>query len=241
MPTMSASAATSPSDVWVRGPVSAPQEPPSSRAPAAPYPQHPSLDEALRQGPLSPDQIPAPAAAPVRPSPPVPVTVPAIPRPRADRDQGGDTASPAPPAVDASWVSAHGGAGATTFAAALGGTDAGQDWPDIAQGQPGRVLLLARTNATGLRAASQALDALRTVRHPSGVDLLALVLVADAPGRLPLELTRRVRVLRSAARTFHIPWIPEWRVGEPAAKVPKAVRELAAILPPVRPTPKDGQ
>lgn len=136
-----------------------------------------------------------------------------------------------------SWVGAHGGAGATTFAGSLGGVDVGHAWPDVSRGEPGDMLLLARTHLSGLQSASKALDALRTGRHPAGLNLLALVLVADAPGRLPSELWRRVRVLRSAASTFSIPWIPQWRVGQPAPKAPRSVLELAAFMAKDRPGP----
>ncbi|WP_328686111.1 DUF6668 family protein [Streptomyces sp. NBC_00343] len=138
---------------------------------------------------------------------------------------------PPTPAPGISWVGAHGGAGATTFAGALGGVDIGHAWPDVPQGEPGDILLLARTHLAGLQAASKALDSLRTGRHPAGLRLVALVLVADAPGRLPPELWRRVRVLRAAVRTFSVPWIAQWRVGKPAPKAPRSVVELAALVP----------
>ncbi|MFJ2163613.1 DUF6668 family protein [Streptomyces sp. NPDC087856] len=138
---------------------------------------------------------------------------------------------PPTPVPGISWVGAHGGAGATTFAGALGGVDVGHAWPDVPQGEPGDILLLARTHLAGLQAASKALDSLRTGRHPAGLRLVALVLVADAPGRLPPELWRRVRVLRAAVRTFSVPWIAQWRVGKPAPKAPRSVVELAALIP----------
>ncbi|MER6961943.1 hypothetical protein [Streptomyces sp. NPDC000618] len=174
--------------------------------------------------------------------PPRPGAAAAVPGPA--RTHGAEHAEDVPAAsrtADISWANAHGGAGATTFAAALGGTDIGHAWPDVGRGEPGRTLLLARTHDRGLRAAAQALDALRTGRHPPGVHLVAVVLVADAPGRLPLELFRRVRVLRSAARTISVPWISQWRVGEPVAKAPRAIVELAALIGPAGPTQRDGQ
>ncbi|MET7608138.1 DUF6668 family protein [Streptomyces avermitilis] len=128
------------------------------------------------------------------------------------------------------WVNAHGGAGATTFAAVLGGFDAGNRWPEVSRGQPGRTFLLARTHAAGLQAAGRALKTLHTGKHPVGIELLALVLVADAPGRLPLQLSRRVRVLRSATTTVTVPWIPAWRIGGPAAKTPREIADLAALI-----------
>ncbi|MFF0728739.1 DUF6668 family protein [Streptomyces sp. NPDC004134] len=129
-----------------------------------------------------------------------------------------------------SWVGAHGGAGASTLARALGGADVGRRWPDRAGGEPGRTLLVARTHAAGIRAASQALNALRLGEHPAGVELVAVVLVADAPGRLPRELGRRVRVLRSAAEVRRIPWVPAWRVGRETERPPGEVRALAALV-----------
>ncbi|GAA2066228.1 hypothetical protein GCM10009801_12400 [Streptomyces albiaxialis] len=131
------------------------------------------------------------------------------------------------------WVNAHGGGGASTLSRALGGADLGLRWPEPAQGEPGGVLLVARTHSGGLRAASQALNALRTGDHPPGVHLIAVVLVADAPGRLPGTLGKRVRVMRSAAEIHRVPWIPAWRVGEEPGSLPKAVRALAGLFPAV--------
>ncbi|WP_185932810.1 DUF6668 family protein [Streptomyces sp. WAC 01325] len=129
-----------------------------------------------------------------------------------------------------SWVSAHGGAGATTLAEVLGGSDVGARWPDPAEREPSRIVLVARTHATGLKAASRAMDFLRSGRHPPGLELTALVLVADAPGRLPIALSRRVRVLSSAGPTFRVPWIPAWRVGERSDKALSSLADLATFL-----------
>ncbi|CAL9590274.1 hypothetical protein SUDANB145_05211 [Streptomyces sp. enrichment culture] len=139
-------------------------------------------------------------------------------------------AGPAPslhPGLRVAWVTTHGGAGASTLARVLGGVDIGHRWPDPARGEPGRVLLVARTHDLGMRAVSQALNVLRTGGQPTGVDLLAVVLVADAPGSLPRALGRRVRVLRSAAEVHRVPWVPVWRLGEEADRLPRSVRVLA--------------
>lgn len=128
------------------------------------------------------------------------------------------------------WVAAHGGAGATTLAAILGGTDVGCRWPDPAEREPARVLLVARTHAAGLRAASRALNAMREGRHPPGMQLLTLVLVADAPGPLPLALTSRVRVLRSVAPVCRIPWVAQWRSGKRPKALPRQFFRLAEQL-----------
>ncbi|ASW57396.1 hypothetical protein CIK06_03400 [Plantactinospora sp. KBS50] len=128
------------------------------------------------------------------------------------------------------WVAAHGGAGTTTLATVLGGLDAGCRWPEPADGEPARVLLVARTHAAGMRAASRALNAMREGRHPPGMRLVALVLVADAPGRLPIALHSRVRVLRSVAPVCRIPWIAEWRSGRTARAIPRQLVRLGQLV-----------
>ncbi|WP_240964330.1 hypothetical protein [Streptomyces sp. C1-2] len=65
---------------------------------------------------------------------------------------------------------------------------------------------------------------------PKGLDLLAVVLVADAPGRLPLGLLRRIRVLRSAARVHRVPWIPAWRTGGSPKVQPRQLDRLAELV-----------
>ncbi|OKJ41333.1 hypothetical protein AMK24_00655 [Streptomyces sp. CB02366] len=127
------------------------------------------------------------------------------------------------------WVGAHGGAGASTLARVLGGTDLGCAWPDPARGEPARVMLVARTHADGMRAASRALNALREGRHPAGMELVALVLVADAPGRLPLVLANRVRILRSAVPVRRLPWIAAWRMGKETRRLPKQLFRLGEL------------
>jgi hypothetical protein len=105
----------------------------------------------------------------------------------------------------------------------------GRRWPDPAQGDPAEVLLVARTHESGLRAAGRALETLQNGEHPAGIELLAVVLVADAPGRLPLKLGQRVRVLRSVADVHRVPWIPTWRGEKRSGGVPKVIRELVAL------------
>lgn len=128
------------------------------------------------------------------------------------------------------WVKAHGGAGVTSLAEVLGGTDVGARWPDPSRGEPRRVLLVARTSARGLTSLSQALRVLHEERAPQGIELIAVVLVADAPGRLPLVLLRRIRVLRSAARVLRVPWIPAWRTGRTPKVLPRQFDRLAELV-----------
>ncbi|WP_203901679.1 DUF6668 family protein [Virgisporangium aliadipatigenens] len=127
------------------------------------------------------------------------------------------------------WVGVHGGAGVSTLASVIGGTDLGCRWPDPEAGEPARVLLVARTNSSGVWASSRALNAIREGRHPVGMEVVSLVLVADAPGRLPMRLARRIRVLRSAVPIHRIPWIPEWRLGSEAKRTPRELHRLAAL------------
>ncbi|MER5395795.1 hypothetical protein [Streptomyces sp. NPDC002599] len=128
------------------------------------------------------------------------------------------------------WVKAHGGSGATSLAEAFGGVEVGARWPDPARGEPRRVVLVGRTSARGLRSVSQALGALKDGNAPQGLELLGVVLVADAPGRLPLGLLRRIRVLRSVARVHRVPWIPAWRTGGRPKSTPRQLAALAKLV-----------
>ncbi|GGO95748.1 DUF6668 family protein [Wenjunlia tyrosinilytica] len=194
-------------EIWVRGPV-APRPPvPDTVRPGRPTPQVTSLSAATaaESAPVAPDERVEPVA---------PVA----------------SVAPKSDGIAVSWVTAHGGAGASTLAAALGGADLGGRWPDVARGEPARVVLVARTHAAGMEAASRLLGDLRTGRTPAGLDLLALALVADAPGRLPRQLARRIKVLRSAARVHTVPWIPSWRLGGSVGSLPREVAALAALV-----------
>ncbi|AEB44811.1 MULTISPECIES: hypothetical protein [Micromonospora] len=128
------------------------------------------------------------------------------------------------------WIGAHGGAGATTLSRLLGGTDIGCRWPDPALAEPARVMVVGRTNLEGLRAVSRALHALRDGRHPAGMRLMGVVLIADAPVRLPAPLLGRIRLLRSIAPVHRLPWIPALRVGEEPKRLPRQLDRLATVL-----------
>ncbi len=131
---------------------------------------------------------------------------------------------------DVGWVKAHGGSGATALVEALGGVDVGARWPEPARGEPYRIVLVGRTSASGLRSVSQALGLLKDGKAPQGLELLAVVLVADAPGRLPLSLLRRIRILRSVARVHRVPWIPAWRTDSPMKYVPRQLVTLSRLV-----------
>lgn len=127
------------------------------------------------------------------------------------------------------WIGAHGGAGASTLTRLLGGTDVGCRWPDPAIGEPARVAVVGRTGLDGLRAVSRALNAMREGRHPAGMWLVGVVLIADAPGRLPAPLLGRIRLLRAIAPVHRVPWIPSFRVGVEPRQLPRQLARLAAL------------
>ncbi|MBX7265053.1 hypothetical protein KIF24_02590 [Micromonospora sp. Llam7] len=132
------------------------------------------------------------------------------------------------------WIGAHGGAGATTLTRLLGGTDIGCRWPDPALAEPAQVMVVGRTNLEGLRAVSRALHAMREGRHPAGMRLLGVVLIADAPGRLPPPLLGRIRLLRSIAPVHRLPWIPSYRVGGEPKRPPGQLSRLSTVISPER-------
>lgn len=128
------------------------------------------------------------------------------------------------------WVvGAHGGAGETTVASlAPGWAGTGGSWPVLApEVAAPACLLCARTSAAGLLAAQAALR--QWAADGTGVDLLGLVLLADAPGRLPAPLRDLSRLVAGGApRVWSIPWVDAWRLGEPA--VPRqAARLITAV------------
>jgi hypothetical protein len=132
-------------------------------------------------------------------------------------------------------VATHGGAGTSTLATVFGGHDAGRDWPRPDQGEPPSVLLVGRTHATGLEALSHTLDIFRRGAAPPGLALDAIVLVADAPGRLPRQLAQSVKALESLESlepridVYRVPWVPAWRVGDLSGPPPRECERLARL------------
>lgn len=127
------------------------------------------------------------------------------------------------------WVATHGGAGTSTLATVFGGHDAGRDWPPSEHGGPWSVLLVGRTHATGLDSVAYTLDLFRQGGTPPGLDLDAVVLVADAPGRLPRPLAQRVKALASLVDVHQVPWVPAWRIGDLTSEPPRETAALARL------------
>lgn len=132
------------------------------------------------------------------------------------------------------WVmGAHGGAGESTLCALLEGAVATDHaWP-VREERGGQdvVLLVCRSNAAGLRAAQ-----LAAIEYASGAlsgSLAGLVVMADAPGRLPKALTDQLRLVSGAVpHLWQMPWIEGWRLTEtpdPAALPPAARSVLDKI------------
>lgn len=138
-----------------------------------------------------------------------------------------------PRAAELWWLGVHGGAGESSLAALVAGWPAaGHGWPRPPGDAPARVVLTARSNVRGLRAAQTAARqwAAGLVPH---VDVLGLVIVADAPGRLPRPLRDVAQVISGGLpRTWTVPWIESWRLGEPPAlsDAPREVRRLVDDL-----------
>ncbi|WP_367318307.1 DUF6668 family protein [Streptomyces sp. HUAS ZL42] len=128
------------------------------------------------------------------------------------------------------WLGVHGGAGVSTLERAVpGGRDAGRAWP--VSGGSQSVVLVARTSANGIRAAQNAAQQWAS-GMVTGIDLLGLVVVADAPGRRPKVLQNLVRLVSGAVpRLWEIPWVEPWRLGEsPMAHLPKECAPMARDL-----------
>jgi len=131
------------------------------------------------------------------------------------------------------WLGAHGGAGESTLEELFSGSRAADhSWPLTgANLSPARVVLVARTHAHGLRAAQSAIR--EWAAGDAQVLLLGLVLIADAPGRLPHGLRQLAGLIGGGVpAVWSIPWIEAWRVGEPPAphNAPKVVRRLLEDL-----------
>lgn len=128
------------------------------------------------------------------------------------------------------WVlGVHGGAGESTVAALdESWHDADHAWPITPDGATTQVLLVARSNVRGLTAAQTAARQWASGSVPS-VDVVGLAILADAPGKPPRPLRDLAAVVGGGfPRTWHLPWMEAWRLGEPAeaASLPRQVRRL---------------
>lgn len=133
------------------------------------------------------------------------------------------------------WLGVHGGAGESTLAGlAAGSRPAQHSWPVAATpGTVNRVVLVARTSWGGLTAAQRAATEWASGVLGDSVQVDGLVLVADAPGRLPKPLRDLQHVIAGGVpHVWTLPWVDAWRLGpvDTSAPVPKEVRALLADL-----------
>ncbi|WP_394255420.1 DUF6668 family protein [Pseudoclavibacter helvolus] len=136
------------------------------------------------------------------------------------------------------FVGAHGGAGESSLAALSSSwVAADHAWPHVtASNNRSRVVLVARSNMQGLLAAQRAATQWGSGLVPF-VDVLGLVIVADAPGKLPRPLRDFAAVVGGGVpRVWNVPWSEALRLGElpdPATAhkdVRALVTDLTAIL-----------
>lgn len=107
---------------------------------------------------------------------------------------------------------------------------AGHAWPRADARGPIPVVVVARTSARGLTAAKAAAKQWGAGLVPD-VRLLGLILVDDAPGRLPRPLRDLAQVVAGGyPRTWRIPWIEAWRLGEDVSSMLTAPREVRRVV-----------
>ncbi|MEU8131905.1 DUF6668 family protein [Streptodolium elevatio] len=131
------------------------------------------------------------------------------------------------------WVGVHGGAGVGSLqACAPQSADGDRAWP-VPEGQgTARVVLVCRSNFGGLRAAQSAVRQWAAGVVPN-VAVLGLVVVADAPGRLPKPLRDLTTLVAGGVPLlWSVPWVEPWRLGHPPdpGNTPKAVVKLVAQI-----------
>jgi hypothetical protein len=175
----------------------------------------------------------SPPPTPPRPAPPCPQ--PGIPPLPVEEQLPRRTISRQELLTPLWWVGAHGGAGESSLERLLAGSKAADHvWPiSPIRERPARVLLLARTSFSGLSAAQRALR--DWASGAAAVQLDGLVLIADAPSRLPKELRVLAELVASAApgRSWQLPWQPDWRLAPPSLeRASHEAHDLIAHLTP---------
>lgn len=132
------------------------------------------------------------------------------------------------------WVmGAHGGAGESRVASFNDEWRAAEHaWPEQPFGLPAPMVVVARTHAAGLDRAAVAAQQWAAGQTPS-VSLLGLVLLPDAPGKLPRSLRDLIRhVAGGYPRMWRLPWVEAWRytIETGNESVPRAARRLVSDI-----------
>lgn len=137
------------------------------------------------------------------------------------------------------WIiGVHGGAGESTISCLIDGSRPTQHaWPITTDSEiPPRVLLVCRSNASGLESARRALIDWAAPQSPD-VELLGLAVLADAPGKLPRPLRDLETIVSGGSpRLWHLPWVEAWRTGVvPSTDLPRDTRkfitDINSLLP----------
>jgi hypothetical protein len=113
-----------------------------------------------------------------------------------------------------------------------GGADGGRYWP-VPDAGTSTVVLVARSHASGLRAAQAAARQWADQALPPSVRLAGLAVVADASGRLPKSLRELLQLVAGGVPAmWHLPWIEALRLGDPPDQIqlPSAYSAMAAEL-----------
>ena len=217
-------------------PVSEPQPSVADRASGAFAPQYPQAFEPQPSAPVQPQYTPvspqedlrAPAGAgeamnTVGAEPAgSQESAPSEPLPPVSAPQGGQLS---PIVYGVSPVS-----GATTWASLLGLGEVVDIDRAVASGRP--LVLVARTTETSIQACFDFLSV-----HRSGVDIAAILCVADAPGAAVRPVKHKIKILAGANSVISVPWVPRLRAvsltAEAAADkaVVKAVKNVISGLP----------
>lgn len=119
-------------------------------------------------------------------------------------------------------VPAHHGAGVSALAAATGFRDT-EESPHAATHPQALRLLVARTHHAGLEATRHALAGTRTTGA-----FARLLLVPDAPGKLPKPLADQVTVIAGPTPTTAVPWVEAWRWA-PGTSTETSTKFFAAL------------
>ncbi|MEL7978384.1 DUF6668 family protein [Isoptericola sp. F-RaC21] len=150
-----------------------------------------------------------------------------------------ETAAPAPPAAAESsttpdaLMAAHGGCGVTALSTLTRLPELKRDAaPDD------RVAVVARSHLTGLHEAQNLIRGLDDL----GIVVTHLVVVADAPGRLPKPLAHLLEVLTGAAPVLWVPWVEAWRLAPATpSNTPKSVMKALGALNPATAPAADAE
>ncbi|VXB04578.1 conserved hypothetical protein [Plantibacter sp. T3] len=128
-------------------------------------------------------------------------------------------------AAEPGWhlFGAHHGSGVSTWTELLDGVELADPGS-----YSGRLLVVARTTLQGVEAAKK-------LTHRAG----AVLMVPDAPGALPADVRRGIKVLSGVAPIVRAPWIPALRGTLTVSHTPAVAKAAAKTAAGIRSTWKD--